>query len=313
MSDRRVDGRILAVLAGWVVARHFAITDDLYGAMGWQIFFAEALLAGCVGVLVLGWAVARRQTRLGRRQWAALLLLSAVSASGGLLWAPYVDRLLGLGSARGAQPMMALLMAPLWLALLGALRLVPEQTPRRTVGAALAGLAGYCLLLPSDQMSVRVAEWPVLLLVLMQAIGLVWTWSFARQALAGFPLAMVVGCAMVCVVLVNATLGWVARPLVDMQQPQAIAWPMVRKALPVAVLDRGVATICWYWLLERMELAAFSMQALLMMLSWMLIGLIPFGLLSWRSDVALVLMGGAVWVALRARPEDEEPVRLGVV
>ncbi len=313
VGERRVNGRVLAVLAAWVTLRLFSLNDDLDRAMGFQLFYAEALAAAFVSLPVLGWALIRRQGRLGVRQWVALLLLSGATAAGGLLWAPYVDTLLGLRAARGAHPMMIQMVAPLWLALLGALRLVPEMTPRRTVGAALLGLAGYCLLLRADDMSVGLAEWPVLLLWLLQAIGLVWTWSFARRALSGWALPIIVGSAMVCAGLVNGALGYAARPLVAMQETQPIDWPSTWKVLPLGVLERGVAAFLWFWLLEHVELAAFSAQSLLVALGMVVTGLVAFGFLSWRYDVALVLLAGAVWTALRARVEDDEPVRLGVV
>jgi hypothetical protein len=85
-------------------------------------------------------------------------------------------------------------------------------------------------------------------------------------------------------------------------------------ALPLlveVVVSAGVWCL-WFWLLERMTLAAFSMGSLAMWTATTIPGLIVFGFMSWRVDVALAIAVGAIVVALRARAGDEQPMALGL-
>jgi hypothetical protein len=68
----------------------------------------------------------------------------------------------------------------------------------------------------------------------------------------------------------------------------------------------------WFWLLERMTLAAFSMGSLATWTAFVLPGFVLFGFMSWRVDVALALAAAAIVVALRARVAEEQPVALGL-
>jgi hypothetical protein len=84
----------------------------------------------------------------------------------------------------------------------------------------------------------------------------------------------------------------------------------------VALLVEGAVSACvwslWFWLLERMTLAAFSMGSLAIWTASIFPGFILFGFMSWRFDAALVIAVGAIVVALRARAVEEQPAALGL-
>ncbi len=309
MTERlRAMWRTIAAFAGWVLMLRVLGASGVEQALGNHTSASHAVCEGLAGAGVLGCALLRGQRMADRRSWRPLLLLAVVRFAGEMLWRPYVDGLLHVRYVRAGLESMVLMAGPLWLALLGALGLVPETTPRRTVGAALAGLAAYCLLLQADDMTPRLWEWPALLLVWVQAMGLVWTWSYARRRLAEQPVLSVAGCGM----LVLAAVHCVAALLLPAPDARSFAWGKVWGPVAVAATATGVAGVLWYWLLGHAELAVFSMQTLVLWLSAVLFEFAMFGFLSWRIDVAVLVGLGAMWVAMRARVGDDDPVLLGV-
>ncbi len=293
----------------WAVVEMGKGSAGLEQAMGWR----RALADGIAGALLLAWGLGRGGRALRGRGWWALVMLGVLGVAGTLLWRPYVDGVLHVHYVRAPVQSMVLLVAPMWLALLGAARWLPEAVPRKTVGAAIAALAGYCLLLTADALSLRLEEVPALVLTVIWAMALVWVWSFARRTLAGCAVPVAAGCGL----LVSAAVHALAATRMPVEGAQGFVWSGAWFAawmpLAEAVSLTGAAAVLWFFLLQRMELAAFSMQQVVILTGGLLVQFVLFGFLSWRVDLAVALCVGAIWTALQARAEDEEPVRLGVV
>ena len=307
MTERRIEWKVALGFVCLAFLRGLG-EDRLAEAMHSQRFAATCLSDGIASVILLGWTLARGHKLPGRRGWLALLLLISVSLAGLGLWRPYVDEVFHLHYAKAVQQELILIAGPLWLALLGALRWVPETTPRRTVGAVLAGVAAITLLLKENDLTLVAASVPVLVLTAIQAIAVVWTWSYAKRSLARVRADTAAACGLLLSATLNGTISLVA----ERPQWQPVDWRSAAISLAYGIIVAVVAGVLWYWLLQRMELAAFTMQTLAVSLSGLLLQFVLFGFLSWRLDLALALGGGALVVALRALPEDDEPVLLHV-
>jgi hypothetical protein len=85
-------------------------------------------------------------------------------------------------------------------------------------------------------------------------------------------------------------------------------------ALPLAVQAAVIAgSWClWFWLLQRISLAAFGMRDLAMWTASIVPGFVLLGFLNWRVDLALAIAVSAIVVALRAPPREEQPTALGL-
>jgi hypothetical protein len=68
----------------------------------------------------------------------------------------------------------------------------------------------------------------------------------------------------------------------------------------------------WFWLLQRMTMAAFGMRALAAWAAALLPGFLMYGFLSWRIDAAVAISLAALVIAVRARVTDEQPLALGL-
>ena len=88
----------------------------------------------------------------------------------------------------------------------------------------------------------------------------------------------------------------------------------MRSCLPVLCDAATLAATwwLWFWLLQRMTLAAFGMRALAAWASALLPGFAIFGFRQWRIDAALAIAVAAIVVALRARVAEEQPMALGL-
>lgn len=309
MGQRRLDPRLVGALVAWAGLRFGRASIGLERSMGWETFWAKAISEVIAGALLLGLGLRRSGQMPQGRGWWALVLLATLGVAERLLSRPYIDGIVHVPYVRAAAQGMVLLAMPLWLALLSALRWVPEAVPRKTVGAALAGVAGYCLLLGAKDMSLRLDETPALLLTGVFAMTLVWAWSFAQRTLWDCTAPVVAGCGL----LISAAASGLAALRVPVLYAHAFVWAGVWWLLAMAVVVTGAEAVLWFWLLRRLELATFSMQQVVIWMFGVLVQFFLFGFLSWRLDVALGLGVAAVWTALRARLEDEEPVRLGVV
>ena len=306
MGQRRVDLRVVAALVVWAAVELWRGSAGFARAMGgWQ----RALADGIAGALLLAWGLGRGGRAPRGEGWWALVALGVLAVAETLLWRPYVDGVLHVHYLRAPVQSMVLLAAPMWLALLGAARWVPDAVPRKTVGAAIAAVAGYCLLLKANELSLRLEEVPALVLTVIWAMALVWAWSFARRTLAGCAVPVAAGCGL----LVSAAVHALATLCLPKDGAQGVSWAEMWVPMGGAVLLAGAAAVLWFSLLQRMELAAFSMQQVVLLTGGLLVQFVLFGFLSWRLDVAVALCVGAIWTAMEARAEDEEPVRLGVV
>lgn len=304
----RLDWRIAGALAGWAVTVLLVGNSGLDQAMGGRDLVAKSLREALAGCAVLGLGAWRGERLPGARGWGALLLLAGVSFAGELLRRPYVDGVLHVHYVRAALAGTALLLAPLWLALLAALRLVPDAVPRRTVGATLAGLAGYCLLLPGDDLTPRLWEVPALLLYFMQAVATVWMWSYARRVFTNAPVLATAGCGL----LVLAVVHGIANALIPNDVARSFPWGQVWGPLAMSATAAASGAALWYWLLTKVELALFSMQACMVWLTVAIFAAVVYLLLSWRMGLAVALGLWAMWSAVRARVENDEPVRLDI-
>ena len=296
---------VVAAFASWALLQGW-VESQSTGAVPAQPFVAEFLSDGVAGIVLLMWAFGRRQRAPGRRTWTALLLVIAIELSSIALRRPLVEGALHLPAVRTSQQSLIFMAGPLWLALLGALQWVPEATPRRTVGAGLAGVAAMALLLQEREFSLTWAAIPVLLLTVVQAIAVVWTWSYAKRALLGVSTAMAAGCGL----LIAAALKSIIRITTEGSHWTAsgIQAGSLGRRTGVEILS----AVLWYWLLQRMELPAFSMQTQAYWLASILLQSALFGSLSWRLGIAVTLCMSALTIALRAKPDDDDPVALHV-
>ncbi len=313
MQGRAVPWRAVAAFAVWAAALALAASGELLRSLRGNLFLAAALPSALAALAVLGWARWRGQTLPRARSWGALFLLALVSLSGVLLRRPYIDGVLRVHYAHAAEQGLILLAASLWLALLNGLRLLSEPVPRRTVAWTILAVGASCLLLPADDLTVRWNEVPALLLAVVWTATTVWSWSYARSTLAGSPVAITAGCGLAAIALVGGVAGALLPPPQGAFAgvPAATMGRLVGALLPAAV-GAGISGVLWFWLLQHIDLSAFSLQFLVQWLAAGAVQFLLFGFLSWRLDLALLVGVGAVLVALTARPEDEEPLALKV-
>jgi hypothetical protein len=143
---------------------------------------------------------------------------------------------------------------------------------------------------------------------LVANILIVWTWVYARPLLAGAGTLAAAGSFLLLTALRDAGFGLLS----GRGRWTPVGW----HGILVALLVEGAVSACvwslWFWLLERMTLAAFSMGSLAIWTASIFPGFILFGFMSWRFDAALVIAVGAIVVALRARAVEEQPAALGL-
>lgn len=295
----------LAVLAGPVTT--YAFTPVLF-AVGWQTqvgLALSSLLGGTVLVIV---CVARRQSLLRARQWLVLLVLLLPQWLMSLLGAPVIRQVPWLHETRWGVAFLVSLAAPLWLALLSALQLVSVEVPRAVVGSAIAGIAAVCLIIPTDAYSLAANQAPVLVLQCLLSILVVFTWAYSAPRLAGADTFAAAGSYLLLSALGSAGLSL----LFERSTWQPLEWREM--ALPLVVQAAVIACswCLWFWLLQRISLAAFGMRALAMWTTSIIPGFAFLGFLSWRIDLALAIAVGAIVVSLRARGPEEQALALGL-
>lgn len=295
----------LAVLAGPVSG--YAV-GAILAATQLQALAGVGLASLIAGIVLVAAAAARRRRVPGARQWGALLLLLIpqwcsvpLSSAGhtpswlhGIEWGAVL--LLSLG-------------APLWLGLVAALDLVEVEVPRTVVAAAILGLGAVGLVLPTNSYSI---VWNQALTVALQVLfGLasVISWVIARPRLAGWPTVWVAGGYLL--------LGGLGDMLFSLMYERP-SWQALDARVLINPLLCDAALLAaswwlWFWLLERMTLAAFSMRALAAWVaSAVVLGLTVIGFRDWRFDAALAIAAGAIVVALRVKGSEEQPVALGL-
>ena len=295
----------LAVLAGPVRSSTAAAFD---AAMNLQTLAGGALSSSLAGVVLLLLGAARRQRMLRRRQRIALLALVLPQWIALPLTAPYAHSLSWLPPTPQGVAFLLTLGAPLWLALLAALEWVKVEVPRAVAGAAIAGIGAVYLVIPVDATRVTPQQAPMLVLQLLLNIAVVASWAYAAPRLAGAGTLAAAGWFLLLSALGDA--GFAALLERNAWQPVDArgVW------LPLLAEAAAIAASCWlwFWLLERMTLAAFSMRALAAWTATILPGFVVYGFRNWRIDAALAVSLAAIVVALRARVAEEQPLALGL-
>lgn len=264
-----------------------------------------AMLAGFVLVLV---GLARREQMLAGKQWLALIVLLLPQclalvlnpwSGGSIRWLH--DTPWGVAFLLGVA-------APLWLGLLSALELIPVGVPRLVVGAGIAGVGAISLTIPTSAYRVESNHIAALAVHLLVNILVVFTWAYARPRLAGAGSLAAAGSFLLLSALRDAGSG-----LLSGHGPWTpVEWRVIAAPLLVEVLVSACLWWLWFWLLERMTLAAFSMGSLAAWTASTLAGTVLFGFMNWRIDVALIISVAALVVALQARIADEQPMALGL-
>jgi hypothetical protein len=295
----------LAVLAGPVST--FAFTP-FASSVQWQTTLGSALSSVLAGTGLLLICVARKRRMLHAKEWLVLLVLLMPQWLAALLTAPIVRSFPWLHETRWGLAFLLTLAAPLSLALLSALQIVSVQVPRAVVGATIAGIAAVCLVIPTDAYAIDPKQTPALVLQLLLNILIVFTWTYAAPRLAGVSALAAAGSYLLLSALGNAGLSL----LFERSARQPIEWQ--EQAIPLLLQAAVIAClwVLWFWLLERMTLAAFGMRALAMWTASILPGFALPAFFSGRVDVALVIAVGAIVIALRARVTDERPTALGL-
>jgi hypothetical protein len=243
----------------------------------------------------------------GTVQWKALLLLLVPQLCAVPLTSPLrpIAWLHGIGWGTG---LLLSLAAPLWLGLIAAFDLVKVELPRAVVMAAIVGMGAVCLVVPTNAYRVAWNQIPMLLLVSLLGIATVISWTIARPRLEGLSAEWAAGGYL----LLNCLGDTVFALLYERPSWQ----PLDGQALVVPVLcDAAILAATWwlwFWLLERMTLAAFGMRAMAAWAASVVPGLAILGFREWRADAALGITVAALVVALRARVAEEQPMALGL-
>jgi hypothetical protein len=296
---------VLAVLAGPVRA----YTTNAFGAaMGFQPLAAGALSGAFAGIVLLASSVARRERVLRAPQWVALIVLLAPQWLMLPLTAPYVRNIPWLHETRWAVALMLSLAAPLWLALLSAMEVVAVEVPRAVAGAAIAGIAAVYLVVPVNAYGISANQTPVLAGELLLNILIVFSWAYSAPRLGAAGTLAVAGSFL----LLSAAGDLVFSLIFERNGWQSVD---VRGVVTPLLLEAAVvACSCWlwFWLLQRMTLAAFGMRALAAWVASVAPGFLMMGFTQWRIDTAFVIALAAIVIALRARIADERPAVLGL-
>jgi hypothetical protein len=295
----------LAVLAGPITT--YAFTPFPF-AMPWWTPLGSAVSSLLAAAALLVACVARKRRVLEARQWPVLLVLLLPQWLGSVLAAPAIRSSPWLHQTPWGVAFLLALAAPLWLALLSALQLVSVPVPRAVVGAIIASIAAIGLVIPTEAYAIAPNRTPVLVLQLLLNILTVFTWVVARPRLSEVSALAAAGSYLLLSALGSAGLSL----LMERSAWQTIEW----RTMAMPLLVQATVIACqwglWFWLLERMTLAAFAMRALATWTASVIPGFVLFGFMSWRVDLALGIAVGALVVALRARVADEQPLALGL-
>lgn len=295
----------LALLAGPV--RTFT-TNAFATAMSLQTLAGGALSGLVAGIVLLLISVARRERMPDRSQGSALLVLLLPQWLAVPLTAPFVNSIPGLHEVRWGVLLTLALAAPLWLGLLSSMEWISVEVPRAAIGASIAGIGAVYLVIPADSYHLEWNQAPVLAIQLLLSIAIVWSWAYAAPRLAGAGTSIVAGSFLLLSTLGDAGLSL----LYERSAWQPVDWTGV----PVPLLMEAGVVACscwlWFWLLQRMTLAGFSMRALAAWVAGLIPAFVMFGFLEWREDAALAIALAALAVALRARVAEELPTALGL-
>jgi hypothetical protein len=275
-------------------------------AVEWQTLAGGAMASSIAGCVLLMVGVLRGERVTDRRQWMAICVL-------------LVPRV--LDAVLGAEPLRAWLhetgwgvalliavVAPLWLGLLAALRMVTLEVPHAAMAASIAGAGAVLLVIPTDAYAISVDQIAMLVVRLLLGVGTVLAWWFARRRLAGAAVLPVAGLFL----LMSAGVSAVSSVMVERAAWQPVDW---REAAVPVLMQAGLAAATywiWFYLLVRMRLTAFSMHPLAVWVAGIVAELVGVRLMAWRVDLAAVIAVGAIVVGVRARMVDEQPTALGL-
>jgi hypothetical protein len=295
----------LAVLAGPV--RSYT-SSAFASAMELQTLAGGSLSAGLAGIALLLFGGMRRESKLRGEQWLALLVLLLPQWLGIPLTAPYVRAIPWLHETRWGVAFLMSVAAPLWLGLLASLERVSEAVPRAVVGAGIAGIGAVCLAIPGDSYNLAANQTPVLGMQLLLNVAMVFTWAYAAPRLAGAGTFVSAGTFLLLSALGDAGLGLVFERSAWQPVDRHQVWlPLLMEAAVV-----GCSWWLWFWLLQRMTLAAFSMRSLAAWVATLIPAFAFGGFLNWRIDGAVTIALAAIVIALRARVAEEQPMALGL-
>ncbi len=292
----------LAILQGFISA---LLSQRYADAMQGQTLTATALVSALAAVVLLAWTIARRQSLPSPQQWLALLLLASPQLLAILLEAPYTS---WAHPAGWAAIFFLLLAAPLWLALLTALRVLDIEVPRAVSAASIIGIGAVCLVVPTVGYAVMLDTISNLLLHLLLTLLTVYSWAFARTRLAPLTATAAAGASLLLGATSSAVLAFISeRPYWHPIDRHGLLY-----ILPLVLLATAAGTCLWFWLLTHMALPAFSMNTLALWIAATLGSAVLYGFLTWRVDFAIMIAVTALIVALRARVSDEQPLALGI-
>lgn len=269
--------------------------------------FHSLAIASLIAAVVLGlFAAARRTAWPSRAESLALLALIVpqwLFVFLGSNTTSFLALHLGWGTA-----LLFSLAAPLWLGLLSASDVVELQVPRATVAAAIVGIGAVFLSLPVDATAVTLRQVPAVVLNALMGIAVVGSWIYARPRLIACPIPSAAAMYLALsafgyavFALIYERDGWHAP---DLQ----ISWVTLLPETAVIV----VSWCLWFWLLQNLSLAAFSMRMLANCAAALLPGFLSFGVGQWRMDASFVISCIAVGVALRATSAEEQAQSLGL-
>ena len=295
----------LAILAGPITS----FVNDPVG-LGAQSLDPRgtAIASGIAATVLLAVAAVRRERFPGGGQWLAILALLAPQWLQGLLAAPGIGGMSVLHSTPWGVAFLISLAAPLWLSLLAALQWIPDQVPRVVAGASIAGIGAFCLATPDGAYTVTPREIPVAVLQVVLGVLTVFSWAYARPRLGTATTTATAGCFL----LLNALWSLATIRLSADTSPAPLDWHAAGLPLLFSALLSASTWWLWFWLLRRMELAAFGMRVLAAWAAAIVPGFVFVSLTSWRIDTAFVIAVAALVVALRARPGDEQLLALGL-
>jgi hypothetical protein len=294
----------LAVLAGPV---NGYVSGAMLVATNLQVFAGMAMASLLAGIALSVYALARKGAMLGRREWGTLLLL-LIPQWGSVLIASSANFVPWLHSIGEGTALLLSLAAPLWIALVVAFDLISFEIPMVSVAAAIVGIGAACLIIPANTYGVGWSQLPMLLLQVLLGLVTVITWAITRSPIYGGSIEAAVGGYLLLSALGDGFFALVY----ERTKWQPLDWHGLLAPLLCEAAMLAVSWWLWFFLLQRVTLAAFGMRALAAWVASVIAGIGLAGFVQWRVDAALMLAVGAVVVALRARVADEQPTALGL-
>lgn len=299
----------LAAMSALLGPVKFFLRQGVSLATEGQVTAAPAFAGVFAGVVLIGIGLARRQPILRLQERFAIVALLLPQVADHLFRSPLFSTVPWLQLPGTGDALLLTLAAPLWLALLAAVQVVPGEVPRATVGAALAALGAACLTLAADSYTPAPSQWVMGGVQLAVLVATVWSWSFARERLNPASFALNAGVFL----LLQTAVFEAPRLLTGAGELHRVDWPHAVVPLLLESAATAMAMLLWFWLLTRMPLATFTFHPLAIWITSTAMALALFGLASWREDVALAVGLAALIAGLRARTAEEDPISLELI